>query len=147
MQGREKITLFSLFSFLQLKNSELCFSLFMKKQQWMCCKKGVLQSIQEKKTKQPYAGSDQTSFWSSILAQSSQLSTFTERAQETGRQVQSALSHSAVNAALAYLGQEQFTHSEAVSKGEAPFPVKVVTLGNTTGKSSKGTGTVPHVWQ
>lgn len=52
------------------------------------------------------------------------------------RQVQSDLSQPAFHAALAYLGQEQFTHSEAVSKGEAPFPVKVVTLGNTTGKSS-----------
>jgi len=52
------------------------------------------------------------------------------------RQVPSDLSQSTVSAVLAYLGQEQFTHSGAVSKGEAPFPVKVVISGNTTGKSS-----------
>lgn len=39
------------------------------------------------------------------------------------------------NSALTYFGQEQFTHSGALSKGEAPFPVKVVTLGSSTGKS------------
>lgn len=52
------------------------------------------------------------------------------------RQVQSDLSQAAANTALTYLGQEQFTHSGALSKGEAPFPVNVVTLGSTTGKSS-----------
>lgn len=46
------------------------------------------------------------------------------------------LSQPAVNASFSYLGQAQFTHSGTVSKGEAPFPVKVVTLGSTTGKSS-----------
>lgn len=52
------------------------------------------------------------------------------------RQVPSDLSQAAANTALPYLGQEQFTHSDALSKGEAPFPVNLVTLGNTTGKSS-----------
>lgn len=51
-------------------------------------------------------------------------------------QVQSDLTQSAVRAAFSHLGQAQFTHSGTVSKGEAPFPVKVVTLGSTTGKSS-----------
>lgn len=48
----------------------------------------------------------------------------------------SDLSQPAVHAAFSHLGQAQFTHSGTVSKGDAPFPVKVVTLGSTTGKSS-----------
>lgn len=47
----------------------------------------------------------------------------------------------------AYRGQEQFTHSEAVARGEPPLPVKAVMLGKVTGKSSRGTGTGPHAAQ
>ena len=46
-----------------------------------------------------------------------------------------------------YLGQEQFTHSEADASGEPPLPVKEVMLGKVTGKSSKGTGTGPQAGQ
>lgn len=46
-----------------------------------------------------------------------------------------------------YLGQRQFTHSEAVASGEPPLPVKDVMLGKVTGKSSRGTGTGPQAAQ
>lgn len=50
-------------------------------------------------------------------------------------------------AVAAYLGQEQFTHSEAAASGEPPLPVKDATLGNVTGKSCSGTGTGPQAGQ
>jgi hypothetical protein len=46
-----------------------------------------------------------------------------------------------------YLGQEQFTHSEAEANGEPPLPVKDVMLGKVTGKSSRGTGIGPQAGQ
>lgn len=48
---------------------------------------------------------------------------------------------------VSYLGQEQFTHSEAEASGEPPLPVKEVMLGKVTGKSSRGTGTGPQAGQ
>ena len=49
--------------------------------------------------------------------------------------------------AVPYLGQEQFTHSEAAASGEPPLPVKDVMWGKVTGKSCRGTGTGPQAGQ
>lgn len=46
-----------------------------------------------------------------------------------------------------YLGQAQFTQSEAVARGEPPLPVKAVMWGKVTGKSCRGTGTGPQAGQ
>lgn len=49
--------------------------------------------------------------------------------------------------AVPYLGQAQFTHSEAAASGEPPLPVKDVMWGKVTGKSCSGTGTGPQAGQ
>jgi hypothetical protein len=42
-----------------------------------------------------------------------------------------------------HIGQVVSTNSFTCASGESPRPVSVVTFGNATGNSSKGTGTTP----
>src|SRR4030088_2134054 len=46
-----------------------------------------------------------------------------------------------------HTGHVVCTNAGTCASGESPFPVKVVTLGSTTGSWSKGTGTTPSVSQ